>query len=205
MKRTHRIAALTVMLAFAGCASGRDRAPATDWKVLASDDDRERIRSWRSTWTAALKASRAAGNGARIDALGPLLQPDTSLGPPMPQPGDYSCTVYKLGATAMDMRDFSAEPPVTCRIAPRGALLGIAKLDGAQRPSGWMYPDGPQRMIFLGSMRMADERRPLAYGGDPERNMAGILERVGKDRWRLALPRPRWEAMLTVVEIRPLD
>jgi hypothetical protein len=33
--------------------------------------------------------------------------------------------------------------------------------------------------------------------------MVGILERIGTDRWRLVLPRPRWEAMLTVVEITP--
>ena len=101
------------------------------------------------------------------------------------------------------MRDFVAEPASACRIEPGNGVLGLAKLDGSQRPSGWLYPDGPQRMIFLGSVRMADERRPLPYGGDPERDMAGILERIGPERWRLVLPRPRWEAMLTVVELRP--
>ena len=33
----------------------------------------------------------------------------------------------------------------------------------------------------------------------------GILERIGPERWRLVLPRPRWEATLTVVELRPAD
>lgn len=213
MRRTDTIAALTVLVAFGGCASGRDRAPATDWRVLASAEDRERIRSWRDIWTAAIRQARASGNGARIDAAGVLLQPDAALGPPIPTPGDYVCRVFKIGrvapqSTGQAAPDFIAEPPVACRIEPRGVLLGIAKLEGAQRPSGWLYPDaqdGAGRMIFLGSMRMADEPRPLAYGGDPVRNMAGILERIGPNRWRLALPRPRWEAMLTVVEIRPVD
>jgi len=208
MGRTETIAALTVLSAFAGCAHGRDRAPATDWRVLASPDDRERLRDWRGTWTAALRQARAAGDGARIDAAGVLLLPDAALGGPMPTPGDYVCRVTKIGRLAPGGSDFVVEPPAACRIEPRQSLLGIAKLEGPQRPAGWLYPDAPgnaQRMIFLGSMRLADERRPLPYGGDPERDMAGILERIGPDRWRLALPRPRWEAMLTVVDIRPAE
>ncbi|MDB5688491.1 MAG: hypothetical protein JWL91_367 [Sphingomonas bacterium] len=207
MGRTDKIAALTVLLAFAGCASGRDRAPVTNWRAVVTDADRERIRSWRETWTAAVRQARAAGHGAAIDAAGPLLQPDASLGAPMPRPGDYVCRVFKLGRIGPDARgpDFIAEPPATCRIEPRETLLGIAKLEGPQRPAGWLYPDAPGgqlRMIFLGSMRLADERRPLGYGVDPERDMAGILERIGTDHWRLALPRPRWDAVLTVVDIR---
>jgi hypothetical protein len=212
MRRTDTITALTVLVAFGGCASGRDRPSATDWRVLASDPDRERLRSWRDTWTAALRQARAAGEGARIDAAGILLQPDASLGGQMPTPGGYVCRVVKIGRianrTAGAGSDFIADPPAACRIEPRGPLLGIAKLEGAQQPAGWLYPDGgvgPARMIFLGSMRMADEPRPLPYGGDPERDMAGILERIGPNRWRLVLPRPQWEAMLTVVDIRPID
>lgn len=210
MRRTDKIAALTLLLAFAGCAFGRDRAPVTQWRALATDADRERIRSWRDTWATALRQARAGGHGAAIDAAGPLLRPDASLGAPMPAPGEYVCSVFKLGRINPDAKgpDFTVEQPSACRIEPRGTLLGIAKLEGAQQPAGWLYPDAPGgqlRMIFLGSMRLSDERRPLPYGGDPERDMAGILERIDRNRWRLVLPRPRWEGMLTVVDIRPAD
>lgn len=206
MRRTDTIAALTVLMAFAGCASGRDRAPVTDWRAVATDDDRERIRSWRETWMAALRQARTAGKSADIDEAGLLLRPDASAGAPMPKPGDYVCRVFKIGRIGLAGSDFIAEPPAACRIEPSGKLLGIAKLEGPQRPAGWLYPDAPggvPRMIFLGSMRLADERRPLPYGGDPDRDMVGILERIGTDRWRLALPHPRWDAILTVVDIRP--
>jgi hypothetical protein len=203
MGRTTLIAAAAAMLACSAGEAARERTTiAGDWRTLASRQDRERLRSWRATWTAALKKTRAAGNGDRIAAAGLLLEPDAAIGGQMPAPGGYVCRVFKIGATEGAMRDFVAEPRSACRIEAGGGLLGIAKLDGAQRPAGWLYPDG-QRMIFLGSMRMADERRPLPYGGDPERDMIGILERIGTDRWRLVLPRPRWEAMLTVVEITP--
>jgi hypothetical protein len=205
MARTTLIAAAAALLACSAGAAARDRINERgNWRTLASPEDRDRIRSWRGAWTAALKKARTAGFGERIDAAGSLLEPDASLGGAMPGPGAYTCRVFKIGAvpTAAAMRDFIAEPASACRIEPGGGLLGLAKLDGAQRPAGWLYPDG-QRMIFLGSMRMADERRPLPYGGDPERDMAGILERIGPDRWRLVLPRPRWETMLTVVELRP--
>jgi len=205
MGRTTFIAAAAVLLACSAGAAGRERAgPPTDWRAIASAEDRDRLRSWRAAWVNALKKARGSGNGDRIAAAGPLLEPDASLGGDMPSPGGYVCRVFKIGATAPGMRDFVAEPPATCRIEPGSGRLGIAKLDGAQRPAGWLFPDG-RRMIFLGSMRMADERRPLPYGGDPERDMVGILERIGPDRWRLVLPRPRWEAMLTVVELRPAD
>jgi hypothetical protein len=203
MARTTLIAAAAALLVWSAGAAGRERAgPASDWRELASAEDRERLRSWRGVWVAALKKARASGDGDRIDAAGLLLEPDASLGGAMPVPGAYVCRVFKIGAVTTGMRDFVAEPPAACRVEPSGKRLGLAKLDGAQRPAGWLYPDG-RRMVFLGSMRMADERRPLPYGGDPERDMVGILERIGPNRWRLVLPRPRWEAMLTVVELRP--
>lgn len=197
------IAVLTPLV-LGACASARDTGPAAGgWRGVASDADRTRIRSWRDAWTAALAKARGSGNRIRIEAQGPLLVPDAAIAGAMPTPGEYRCRVVKLGATTPGMSDFVAEPEATCRVEGGGGTLGLAKLDGAQRPAGWLYADGPTRMIFLGSMRMADERRPLAYGRDPERDIAGILERIGPERWRLVLPRPRWEAMLTVVEIRP--
>jgi hypothetical protein len=143
MGRTLLIAATAALLAMAAGATARERdtGPA-DWRTLASREDRERLRSWRATWTAALKKTRAAGDAERVAAAGLLLEPDAALDGRMPTPGGYICRVFKIGATEGAMRDFVAEPRSACRVESGGGLLGIAKLDGAQRPAGWLYPDG---------------------------------------------------------------
>ena len=58
-------------------------------------------------------------------------------------------------------------------------------------------------MIFLGAMMLGDESRPLPYGRDAERDMAGIVERVGPLRWRVAFPYPRWESIVDILELVP--
>ena len=50
---------------------------------------------------------------------------------------------------------------------------------------------------------LGDETRALDYGRDSERDMAGAIERIGAERWRLVLPYPRFESMLDLVEITP--
>ena len=49
-----------------------------------------------------------------------------------------------------------------------------------------------------------DEQEPLAYGDDPRRNMAGVLERVGPFRWRLVIPWPLNGAKIEVFELTPV-
>ena len=58
-------------------------------------------------------------------------------------------------------------------------------------------------MVFLGTLQLGDEHGVLRYGHDAERDMIGLLERIGERRWRLTLPFPRFESMLDVIEIVP--
>src|SRR5690606_20523521 len=41
------------------------------------------------------------------------------------------------------------------------------------------------------------------YGSDRMRDMAGLVERVGDNRWRLVLPAPAYESLLDVIELVP--
>ncbi len=177
------------------------RAAAGDWRAIVTEADRRRLRDWRQSWTTAL--ARLAGD-RRIAAEGALLQPDAGLDGAAPPPGLYRCRMTKLGARGAGLPDYTAYPAFSCRIgAGAGGTLSITKLDGSQRPVGLLYPDGGGRMIFLGAMVLGDERRAQKYGGDPERDMIGIVERIGPARWRLALPAPRWESLLDVLELVP--
>ncbi|HEU4704481.1 MAG TPA: DUF4893 domain-containing protein, partial [Sphingomicrobium sp.] len=41
------------------------------------------------------------------------------------------------------------------------------------------------------------------YGRDKERDVAGFVERIGPDRWRLLMPRPHFESRIDVLELVP--
>lgn len=204
-----RFSGFALLLLLVACGAGERRiaepiatAPA-DWRTIATAEDRARLRGWREDWTAALARARAAGKGAEIAALGPLLAPDAGQAGP-PPPGEYRCRTVKLGAKRPGLPELTAYPPFRCRIAREGDLLSFAKLDGSQRPVGLLFPHGGgAKLVFLGTMLLADEARAQDYGRDPERDMIGALERIGPARWRLVLPSPRWESMIDIVELVP--
>ncbi|WP_243395543.1 DUF4893 domain-containing protein [Sphingomonas oleivorans] len=175
------------------------------WRAVATEADRARLRNWRTAWMDALAKARNAGAGMRIVAQGALLAPDAALVDPAPPPGDYRCRVIKLGAQSAGLPDYIAYPYFACRIAGADGERSLRKLDGSQRPAGLIYPDSDRRMIFLGTMVLGDEKRGLAYGRDADRDMVGLVERVGPRRWRLVLPYPRWESTLDVIELLPRD
>ena len=202
MRWTLAALALLPLAACGAAARAADVAP-LGWRRVATAEDRERIRTWRETWMKAL-AKASPTHAAEIAAAGAILQPDAALLDPTPPSGDYQCRVYKVGAKAEGNRDFTAAAPVACRVTANELdQLRFTVLDGAQRPNGTLYPDSGRRLVFLGSMILSDERKSMRYGTDTERSIAGTVERIAPDRWRLVLPRPRWESMLEVIELAP--
>lgn len=174
------------------------------WRDVATERDRVRLREWRTAWVDALRDARAAGHTAEIEREGVLLHPDAALLRPAPPVGDYRCRVIKVGAQD-DLLDYIAYPAFRCRIRPeRDGRLSFVKLTGSQRPIGFIYPDATRRMIFLGTLQLGDERRSLRYGTDAERDMAGIVERIGDRRWRVVFPRPTFESIVDVLELVPI-
>jgi hypothetical protein len=136
---------------------------------------------------------------------GALLDPDAALDGPVAPAGDYLCRTIKLGGQNEALPDWAVYPQYRCRIRESGGRLTFARLGGSQRPVGSLYPGGMRRMIFLGSMAVGDERQALPYSGDADRDMAGILERIGDNRWRLVFPRPTFESIIDVVELVPVS
>lgn len=202
--------AFGALLVMSGCGGG-DREPESassrskilTWGQVASAADRDRIARWRTAWISGLDKATASGSGPQIAAQGPLLKPDLALDDPTPPVGEYRCRVIKLGAQTKGLLDYIAYPYFTCRVSQEDGRLNLAKIDGSQRPVGLLYPDEGRRMIFLGAMALGDETRPLVYGRDAERDMVGILERVGPQRWRIAMPYPRWESTIDIFELIP--
>ena len=134
------------------------RAPA-DWRMVATEDDRRRVREWRDAWTEALDQARGAGHAADISREGPLLDPDAALGDPMPPPGDYDCRTIKVGSPPTGLLSYIAYPAFHCRITVAGESAELAKLTGSQRPIGRLFADNDRRRVFLGTMQLGDEQR----------------------------------------------
>jgi len=177
---------------------------AANWRNVATSADRKRIHDWRQAWTRALAQART-DHSAEIAREGTLLDPDAGLAGAPPPPGNYRCRTIKLGSSGQDMLTFVDYPPFACRIGPAeaGNSMSFTKTAGSQRPVGRLFPDTARRMVFLGTLQLADERGVLRYGHDAERDLGGIVERIGPRRWRLTLPFPRFESLLDVIEIVP--
>jgi hypothetical protein len=203
-----RTALILAFLPLAACAAVPQslRSPvatSTDWRKVATASDRGRLRNWRTAFIRALDQARKAGHSADIAAEGRLLEPDAGLGPvPIPN-GAYKCRVVKVGAKSEGLLDYVAYPAFDCRIQQEKQLQSLYKLTGSQRHAGLIFADSPLRQVFLGTLVLGDERRAMQYGRDPDRDLAGWIERIGDNRWRLVLPYPRYESTLDVVELVP--
>lgn len=187
-----------------GCRRVRGERPPPTWRETATEDDRRRLREWRDAFVVALAEARGSGDAGEIDAEGALLEPDAALpGAALPA-GDYRCRTIKLGSQGGSTLNYVAYPAFSCRVAAgRDELMTFTKLTGSQRPVGRLFPEHDRRQIFLGTMQLSDERQILSYGRDRERNLAGIVERVGERRWRILFPYPHFESTLDVLELVP--
>jgi hypothetical protein len=203
-----RAALLTLIAGLTLTACARDglslveTPPETRWRAVATEPDRARLRDWRKAWVAALPAARTADKGT-IARGGALFESDRAMANAMPPAGDYRCRTFKLGAIRPDLQTFAERAPVRCRVGRDGEMPVFSVLEGEQRPSGTLYAETDARVIFLGTLELGDEQKPLPYSLDRKRDMAGYIERVAIGRWRLILPYPNFDSQLDVIEMVP--
>ena len=176
----------------------------SEWRSVASAADQDRIGRLESAWAAALAEARSRGFKGAITDEGELLDPDAALPRAAPPPGSYHCRVIKIGTQGSRDLAYIAYKPFFCYVEAEGDLLIIVKQTGSQRPAGRIYPESDERHIFLGTLELGDEDAPLPYGENPQRDMAGVVERVAPFRYRLVIPWPRRESKLDVFELVPV-
>jgi hypothetical protein len=175
---------------------------ATTWRAAIHPDDRIRLLALWPAWTTAKAAAVDHGKTADWVALGPLADPAPSAEGMWPAAGAYRCRLVKLGARLPGRPDIAATRDFPCAMTNDGGIIGFTVRGAFQASSGRLYPDG-ERMVFLGALTLRGDMSPFAYGADPDRNQVGVLERIGPARWRLALPWPRFESTIDVVDIVP--
>ena len=196
------IAALLFVLA-PGCATTPSVTARTgDWRTIATSGDAKRLREWRTSFTRGLARARAAGHSADIARDGRLLEPDAAIPGTIPN-GRYRCRIIKLGARSEGLLDYIAYSGFACRVRAERDVQGFAKLSGSQRPVGLILPGDALRQVFLGTLVLGDEVRAMQYGRDPERDVAGWVERIEPNRWRIIVPAPSFESLTDVVELVP--
>jgi uncharacterized protein DUF4893 len=200
---------LAALLACSSCKvieqpSGLIARWTTAWKDVATADDRQRLADWRASFVNAVDAARKGGHAADIAREGTLLEPDAALGPPGIADGMYRCRVIKLGAKSdSGGLPYVSYPSFACRVKADRGLQRFNKLTGSQRYVGLIFPGDALREVFLGTLVLGDETRALQYGQDQLRDVAGYVERIGSNRWRIIMPKPHFESQLDVMEMVP--
>ncbi|HEV8408107.1 MAG TPA: DUF4893 domain-containing protein [Sphingomicrobium sp.] len=217
-QRLGRGVALALLMLLAGCATKPKLPPGVHpsvevgpplksdvWKAVATPADQDRLARLGLAWQESLDEAKRA-NPADVAKEGKLLLPRSGLSRPDPTPGSYNCRMIALGKATARGKAFESFKPFFCYVQVEGGQLTIVKQTGSQRPSGRLWEDDdPTRMIFLGSLALASDDQPLAYGDDPKRDMAGVFERIAPFRWRLVIPWPQSDSKLNVFELTPVD
>jgi len=189
MKRLLFVIALGGVLT--GCATtparprpmGIVEKPVSAWRDSIKLPDAAAIDAMPARWAAA--RMRAGKQAARAIAAQGVLLGGPALDHPAPSPGPYRCRLVRLGASGVH-----SFPATTCFIgSDPGDMLSFTRLGGSDAPGGWIYPDDvTTRYVFLGARQLRAGSSNLAYGKDVARNVAGVVERIGTFRWRLAIP-----------------
>jgi hypothetical protein len=208
MRRSIVFAAALVLLAACATEPGPPPPPpsghlALDWRAVARGPELGRLDGLSQAWSQGLREARAKGHAADVAALRDLADPAAAAPHVAPPAGEYRCRTIKLGSKSGGGLAYVAYDWFRCRIEAAPGGLRFAKVTGSQRPAGLLYPDSDRRMVLLGSFALGDEPAAAAYGARPERDLVGVLERLPRGGWRIALPWPYWESDLDLIELQP--
>ncbi|HEX7822404.1 MAG TPA: DUF4893 domain-containing protein [Sphingobium sp.] len=206
------------ILALSACApmTAKNRGTAiplidnAGWRGLVSTEDEQRVDHLGDSWRALLH-----GVPARYLRLvaneGELLAPDAGRDHPTPPPGSYRCRLVKLATPSSAPQAKRREAPVRsfpdffCYVrGEKDNELSFTKQTGTELPGGWLHRDGDRRLILVGARQREAGDNSLAYGAEPDRDVVGVLERIGPFRWRLVLPWRTAEAGLDIYELTPV-
>ncbi|GAA0642808.1 DUF4893 domain-containing protein [Brevundimonas lenta] len=181
-----------------------EQGGSSDWRTVANADDASRLGRLDQAWRLGRAEAEDKGFAEKVEALGPLVDPNAGqAGRLQPAPGTYRCRSIKLGSHDNAGLAYVEYPWFRCTIelTPGGDLI-LTKTTGSQRTRGLLYPDTDRRLVFIGAQALgADETSYPAYGAQPVRDQVGVFERIGPERWRLAIPWPKVESKLEILEL----
>lgn len=196
---------IIAMLTAAGAVSSAVAHPAMTCTPTRADQ--QRLARLDSAWRDARADAVRSGAGDALRRLGPVAQPRLDLDRPQPGPGRYRCRTIKIGAAQPGLLPFIAYGWFRCQVTltPGGDLI-LRKTTGSQRPVGLICPtegaEERRQARFVGVLELGQEPGTPRYGDDPERDLIGLVQRVGDERWRVAFPWPATESKLDILELQ---
>lgn len=175
----------------------------TGWRAIVSAQDSDRLTGLPGIWDRALAASQRFRSQIRRE--GDLLAPQAARNHPAPPPGSYHCRLVKIGAAGGREPAYKSFPEFFCYIrGDRADSLFFTKQTGSELPGGYLHTDGEQRLVLTGAKQYAATDVPMPYGTEPERDLVGVVERIGPFRWRLVLPWRDGKDGLDIYELTPV-
>lgn len=179
------------------------------WRKLVTKEDERRITDIPATWRRLLSGLPARYQTAVSKEKG-LLSPDAGRDHPSPPPGSYRCRLVKFTAP-LTSEGRRADAPVKsfpdffCYIrGEQDNELSFTKQTGTELPRGWLHQDGNRRLILVGARQREAGGTSLAYGMETDRDVVGVVERIGPFRWRLVLPWREARSGLDIYELTPV-
>jgi hypothetical protein len=174
------------------------------WQDQASRFDIDRLAHLEDSRAKGLSEAEGGAPQADLLAIHSVLDTEAVAGSPGSFAGIWRCRTMLLGGMTPD-RIYSW---FRCRISERDGALYFEKLNGSQRTSGYLYPEGPG-YVYLGASYVTGEK-PHAYSGNgaaagsvatPD-DQIGVLSLLSDGRARLELPYPVQESSFDVIELK---
>jgi len=177
--------------------------PERAWRSAVQPVDFDRLTRLGAAWDQALAVARSAGAARRVGAEGELLSPLAAQPRGALPPGSYRCRLIRIGPGPRGRGSYTVNGPYFCFVGAEGVNPPFIQQTGPDRAWGSLYDDGDQRQIFVGARARGAEKLLVNYGDRPERDVVGVVERVGNFRYRIVIPWPRSGAILEVLEMVP--
>lgn len=181
-------------------------APVDDWRGLASPYDVERIEGNDAGFAQVLRTARSGGVEVDREELIRLLSVLPQEIDAAALPGRWECRTIRF---VDEPRSFRIYGWFDCQISDLSQGLLLEKLGGSELTGGYLYPDTPTRMVYLGYAHgQTEPARDYdgaegTSGDDPaNRDDPGILTQRGPDRLLLAKPAPVGPPAYDFLELR---
>ncbi len=186
------VLALSATAAFAGW---QERATPFDKGRLA------RLDSSREKGLAALAHGPVSGDAGTIRGVTEARGGSTGVGGGLA--GAWRCRTMKLGGIVSVQYGWFA-----CRIENRGGTLTFRKLNGSQRLTGTLYPEGAG-YVLLGAWTVNNDP-PQPYSGNAPGagaqstpgDAVGYLSAIGPGHLKIEFPEPVQESDFDVMELK---
>lgn len=174
------------------------------WREQATEADKRRLESWETALNIGRDGVINGSDAVEIKKRAPLFEHSAAMPNSNIPAGLYNCSITKLDGNPDGGLPYIAYPAFKCRVVDMGNRKHFTKLTGSQMTIGWIYKASRNHSIYLGTLMYGYENVLTPYGKEKDRDQAAVVQRIGKNRWRMIFPYPYFESQVDVMELAPV-